>query len=99
MVKVPRNYHVVKSPGGGGGEGGYRLAHGLIGWGLEFDGGRGRGERWVYESEAYEFVKKESETRMTASVLPSTGQENNIAQPKTNKWFSFSSQFSSFITV
>ena len=30
MVKVPRNYHVVKSPGGGGGgEGGYRLAHGL----------------------------------------------------------------------
>ena len=25
MVKVPRNYHVVKSPGGGG----YRLAHGL----------------------------------------------------------------------
>ena len=28
MVKVPRNYHVVKFPrGGGGGE--YRLAHGL----------------------------------------------------------------------
>ena len=25
MVKVPRNYHVVKSPGGGGGGGG-------IGW-------------------------------------------------------------------
>ena len=29
MVKVPRYYHVVKSPGGEGGPGGYRLAHGL----------------------------------------------------------------------
>ena len=32
MVKVPRYYHVVKSRGRGGVEGGqgYRLAHGLI---------------------------------------------------------------------
>ena len=30
MVKVPRNYHVVKKPGEGGGKGGYRLAHGLF---------------------------------------------------------------------
>ena len=25
----------------------------------------------------------------SASLLPSTGQENNIVQPKTGKWFSF----------
>jgi len=31
--------------------------------------------------------------------LPSTGQENNIAQPKTDKWFSFSLHFSLFLTV
>ena len=33
-----------------------------------------------------------------ANILPSTGQENNIAQPKTDKWFNFSSHFS-FFTV
>ena len=30
------------------------------------------------------------------NILPSTGQENNTAQPKTDKWFSFPSHFSSF---
>ena len=34
-----------------------------------------------------------------ASILPSIGQENSVAQPKTDKWFSFSSHFSSFFTV
>ena len=30
---------------------------------------------------------------LQAFVLPSTGQENNISQPKTEKWFSFPSHF------
>ena len=34
-----------------------------------------------------------------ANILPSTGQENNVAQPKPDKWWSFSSNFSSFFTV
>ena len=34
-----------------------------------------------------------------ANILPSTEQENNIAQPKTDKWFSFLSHFSSFFIV
>ena len=29
-------------------------------------------------------------------LLPSTGQENNVAQPNTAKWFSFSLHFSSW---
>ena len=37
--------------------------------------------------------------RYVVSILPSTGQENNIAQPDTDKWFSFSLHFSSFLTV
>ena len=32
-------------------------------------------------------------------IFPSTGHENNIAQPKVDKWFSSSSYFSSFFTV
>ena len=34
-----------------------------------------------------------------ANILPSTGQENNIAQPKTDKWFSSPSQFSTFFII
>ena len=47
-----------------------------------------------------------SGTRMTVSVLkqdpntlPSTGQGEKIAQPKTNKWLRFLSHFSSFSIV
>ena len=32
-------------------------------------------------------------------LLASTGQENNTAQPKTDKWFSFPSHFSSFFAI
>ena len=32
-------------------------------------------------------------------ILPSTGQKNNIAKPKTDKLFRFSSHFSSFFTI
>ena len=35
----------------------------------------------------------------TLNILPNAGQESNIAQPKTNKWFSFSLHFSSFLIV
>ena len=34
-----------------------------------------------------------------ANILSSIGQENNIAQPKTNKWFSFTLHFSLFLTI
>ena len=34
-----------------------------------------------------------------ANIFPSTGQENNIAQPKTDKWFSFTLYFSLFLTI
>ena len=49
--------------------------------------------------------RKKQEWLMTAGILkqdPNTqkvqknGQENNIAEPKTDKWFSLPSHFSSF---
>ena len=45
------------------------------------------------------YKEQKSETGITASVLPSIGQKNNIAQPKADKWFNFPSHFSSFLTV
>ena len=44
----------------------------------------------------FDIKNKKSETRVTARVL-STGQRNNIAQPKPDKWFCFSSYFSLFL--
>ena len=41
-------------------------------------------------------MKNEIKANVSCNILPSTRQENNTAQPKTNKWFSFSSHFSLF---
>ena len=44
-------------------------------------------------------MERKKKKRKKKKILLNTGQENNITQPKTNKFFSFSSHFPSFFTV
>ena len=53
------------------------------------------GEVWRRVKKKYIYIKRSE----TENILPSIGQENNIAQPKTDKWFSFTLHFSSVLTV
>ena len=53
-------------------------------------------KRWCQSAQALGLMPN---SWINANILPSTGQENNIAQPKTDEWFSFSPHFSSFLTV
>ena len=79
------------------------------------DGGGGGGGRDTFLTNLYKtqsvmhanddkvkkqsYKEQKSETGITASVLQSTGQENNTAQPKTDKWLNFLTHFSSFLTI
>ena len=51
-----------------------------------------RRQQWPYGA------MRASEDEHSANKLLA-GQENSVAQPKTDKWFSFSLHFSSFLTV
>ena len=52
-------------------------------------------QQWPYGA-----MRANIEDILKTNIRPTnTGQENNIAQPKTDKWFSFSFHFSSFVTV
>ena len=50
--------------------------------------------KWTASVPKQDFLKTTTKNTELKSILPSIGQENNIAQPKTDKLFSSPSHFS-----